>query len=152
MEIQIDNAGLSAIAAAGQMVTLTRQVNQAVAVFAANTLPLTVAWQVFAPTQTNIVSWTDQYYCFATTTPLRMNAVISMISQGQSAMVPGFVYQFARGQFTMQQPGQGGNFYIVGNATAQGAFAFGLAQSATVNNVSVVAPFCAVPVLYNQSA
>lgn len=149
MEIQIDSAGLSAISAANQWVTLTRQVNQAVDVIAAASL--SVAWQVFEPMETNTVTWTNQYYCFATTTPLAMNAVITINSQLQSAMVPGVVYQFAQGQFTMQQQ-QGGSFYIVSNGTAQPSFAFGLAQSATVNNVPVMAPFCVAPVLYNQEA
>lgn len=151
MEIQIDSAGLSAISAANQSVTLSRQVNQAVDVTAGGSL--TVAWQVFAPLETNTVSWTNQYYCFATATPLSMNAVITMNSQLQSAMVAGFVYQFAQGQFAMLQPPQGGSDYIVSNGTQQPAFAFGLAQAATVNDVAVAAaPFCVVPVLYNQAA
>jgi hypothetical protein len=156
MEIQIDSAGLSEISDAGQVVTVTRCVNQSVdtvaSAAAANAGALTVAWQTFQPMQINDINWTDdQYYCFATTTPLVMNAVIAVISQSGSPMQIGFVYEFAQGQFTMQQTQQGGDWYIVSNATP-GSYAFGLAQSATVNNVPVLAPFCVMPILYNQAA
>ena len=152
MDIQIDSAGLTDISAAGQRVTLTRSVNQAVEAVTTNAGGLTVAWQAFSPMQNNAVNWSDgQYYCFASTTPVAMNMVIEMNSQSDAAMQIGYVYQFAQGRFTMQQPQQGGSWYIVSNAT-QGSFAFGLAQSAIVNNQPVLAPFCLVPILYNQQA
>jgi hypothetical protein len=150
MEIRIDSVGLSNIYAAGQAVTLTRQVNQAVDTQAA-IAPLAIAWQVFDPLQTNTVAWADQYYCFMTTTPLVMNAVIKMNAQSGAPMQIGFVYQFAQGQFVKQQQRQGADAFIISNAM-QGTYAFGMAQSATVNSVSTLAPFCAAPVLYNEAA
>jgi hypothetical protein len=148
MEIQIDSDGLSAIYAANQVVTLTRDVDQAVD--GVRVAALVIAWQAFQPLQMNAINWTDQYYCFATTTPLLMNAVITMNSTSSEPMQIGFVYQFAQGQFIKQQQ-QDVNSYIVANASA-GSFAFGMAQSATVNNVPTLAPFCIVPVLYNETA
>jgi hypothetical protein len=150
MEIQIDDAGLSKIATAGQMVTLTRRVKASV-VGAAH-IPPTVAWQAFAPMQKNAVRWSDrQYYCFMTTTPLAMNAIITMNAQSGSAMQIDIVYQFAQGRFSMQQRQQGDGSYIISNA-ADRLLAFGLAQSATVNDTQVLSPLCVVPVLNNETA
>ena len=39
----------------------------------------------------------------------------------------------------------------VGNATASGSYAFGMVETATVNNVASPGPLCAVPVLYNEA-
>ena len=146
MEIQIDSAGLSQIYAADQAVTLARQVNQVVDAVA--TRPA-IAWQAFAPLQMNTVGWTDQYYCFATTTPLVMGAVITMNARYASPMQIGSVYQFADGQFIVHQ--QSGNSYVVSNAMPLGSYALGLAQAATINNVPTLAPLCAVPVLFNEA-
>ena len=152
MEIQIDGSGLRKIAAADQRVTLTRSVTGAVDVLKANAASLIVAWQAFVPMQENTINWGNQYFCFATSTTLVMNAVITMNSQSNAPMQAGFVYQFAQGQFAMQQPPQDENRYIVTNAT-QNSLAFGLAQSVTVNGQPpMLAPLCVVPVGYNQSA
>ncbi len=148
MEIQIDNSGLSAIYGADQVVTLARYVDQAVDAVAAQP---TIAWQAFAPLQLNAVNWADQYYCFATTTPLIVGAVVTMNSQSGLPLQIGLVYQFTQGQFVKQQA-QTASSYITANMAPSGSYAFGLAQSATVNNVPTLAPFCAVPVLYNQAA
>lgn len=150
MEIQIDSAGLTKIANAGQVVTLTHHVDQTVEAIAPSRL--TVAWQAFAPLQTNTVNWSDQYYCFMTTTPLIMNNVIMINAEYPSPVQTGFVYQFAQGQFTMVQQSQGTNCYVISNAAQQGSYAFGLAQSATVNSVLTLAPCCVAPVLYNEEA
>ncbi len=147
MEIQFDNTGLSQIYAADQAVTLTRQVDRAVDAVAAQPA---IAWQAFAPLQMNTVSWTDQYFCFATTTPLVMGAVIKMNAQYASPMQIGSVYQFTDGQFVVHQ--QSGTSYVVANAMPSGCYALGLAQYATINSVSMLAPCCAVPVLSNETA
>jgi hypothetical protein len=150
MEISIDGAGLSKIYAADQSVTLTRAVGQSVVTnAAARGAGTTVAWQAFAPLQTNTVSWTDEYYCYATTTPLAIGAVIAMNSQCSAPVHTGPVYEFTRGQF-IQQPATGSS-YVVANAATSGSFAFGLAQNATINNLQVLSPVCADPVLYNEA-
>jgi hypothetical protein len=154
MKIQIDSAGLSKIYGASQTVTLARQVGRIVEAVAAQSLGATaaqptVAWQAFAPAQTNSVGWTDQYYCFATTTPLIIGAVIKMNAQYASPMQIGAIYRFTEGQFVEQQ--QAGSSYVISNAMSSGSYAFGMAQSATVNDVTALAPICAVPVLFNEA-
>lgn len=150
MAINIDSAGLSKIYAADQSVTLTRAVGQSVvANVAASGGGTTVAWQAFAPLQSNTVSWTDQYYCFATTAPLVIGAVITMNSQCATPMQAGPVYQFTEGQF-VQQPATGSS-YVIANGAPSGSFAFGLAQTATINSVAVLSPLNAKAVLYNEA-
>ncbi len=151
MHIQIDSQGLSAIYGAGQVVTLMRRVDQAVETDLTVAVP-SVAWQAFAPLQMNTVIWSDEYYCFVTTTPLVMSAVIGINAKSDAPMEIGYVYEFTQGQFVKQQQAQSTQSYVVSNATPSGSFAFGLAQVTTVNNVTALAPFCAAPVLCNETA
>jgi hypothetical protein len=153
LEIQIDSAGLSEIYGAGQSITLALKVGQIVDAVASPKASaggagqLIVAWLAFAPLETN-VSWSEQYYCFATATPLTIGEVIKMNSQGAAPMQPGSVCTFANGQFS-SHPGSGST-YVIYNATA-GSYGFGLAQQATVDDVPVFAPTSAVPVLFNEA-
>ena len=151
MDIQIDSQGLTNIYNAGQLVTLMRRVDQTVETDAVAALPA-VAWQAFAPFQSNTVTWTDDFYCFVTATPLVMNAVIEMNTKSDAPMDIGYVYVFAQGQLVKQQQAGSAHSYVVSNATPTESFSFGLAQAAVVNNVSTLAPICVVPVLYNESA
>ena len=157
MDIQIDSAGLSAIYAANQSVTLARQVNTFVqtwgvpeAQLAASAPPASVAWQAFQPLPSNTIDWTDQYTCFATTTPLNYGAVLMLNAFSPAPMQVGLAEIFSDGRFT-QRP-QGGPAYVVANASQTGSYAFGLAQSATINSVAALCPVCAAPVLYNEAA
>jgi hypothetical protein len=147
MQIQIGNAGLSAIYAANLAVTLARQFAQVVDA-ASQTI---VAWQAFAPLQQNAVTWDDHFYCFATTTPLALGQVIAMNARSELPMQIGVVYEFAQGQFGYGQKAQNAAAYVIANNTPGTIYGFGLAQSAVVNNVTTLAPFCAAPVLYNQA-
>ncbi|HEY1475994.1 MAG TPA: hypothetical protein VGF53_18145 [Pseudolabrys sp.] len=152
MEIQIDSQGLSNIYNAGQLVTLVRLVDQSVGSDLVAASSLSVAWQAFAPMQNNTVTWASDFYCFATTTPLVMNAVIEMNTQSAVPIRPGYVYAFTQGVFVQQKMSQSPKSYVVANAMPAGSYAFGLAQAAVVNNVSILAPVCVVPVLYNETA
>lgn len=147
MQIQIGNAGLSAIYAANLTVTLARQIAQGVDA-ASQTI---VAWQAFAPLQLNAVTWADEFYCFATTTPLAAGEVIAMNARSDLPVETGLVYEFAQGQFTAGQKAQTAASYVIANNTPGSIYFFGLAQTAVVNNAAVLAPFCAAPVLYNQA-
>jgi predicted oxidoreductase len=114
--IQIDSAGLSEIYDAGQTVTLARQVNQIVDAVAsargsADASQLIVAWLAFAPLETNTIGWSEQYYCFATTTSLTMGEVLEMNSQSAASMQPGSVYTFDQGQFSAY-PGSGSDYVV----------------------------------------
>lgn len=156
LEIQIDSAGLSEIYSVSQSVTLALKIGQIVNAVASPTASaggadqLIVAWLAFTPSQTNTVSWDEQYYCFATATPLAMGEVIEMNSQSAAPMQPGAVYSFANGQFASSYPGYG-NAYVVYNAMAD-TYGFGLAQQATVNDAPAFAPTSVVPVLSNEAA
>lgn len=162
MVIQIDSAGLSAIYAANQSVTLARQVRSFVQSWgvaragtaftpsAAASAPPAVAWQAFRPLASNTIDWADQYTCFATTTPLDYGAVLMLNAFSAAPMQVGLAEIFSAGQFT-QRP-QGGPAYVVANASQTGSYAFGLAQSATINNVAALCPVSAAPVLYNEAA
>lgn len=152
--IQIDSAGLSDIYDAGQTVTLARQVNQVVdAVAPPRVSPdasqLIVAWLAFEPLETNTIDWSEQYYCFATTTSLTMGEVLEMNSQSAAPMQLGSVYTFDQGQFAVYP--SSGSDYVIYNAMA-GEYGFGLAQQATVNDAQVFAPICVEPVLTDEAA
>ena len=146
MKIQIDNAGLSKISAAGQAVTLVRDT----AALIESSVPLQVAWQVFAPLQINEIDWADQYYGFATTARLHIGAVVTMNSRSGAPMPVGSVATFYNGQFT-SVAGTGAR-YAISNATSNGDFCFGLAQIAVVNGTSVLAPVCVMSILTNETA
>lgn len=152
MEIRIDSQGLSEIGSVGQVVTLLRRVDQIVETNLVAVSSPAVAWQAFAPFQTNTVTWTDDFYAFVTTTPIAMTAVLKMNSRSAAPMTAGYIYAFAQGSFVRQQISQSPNAYVVGNATPTGSFSFGLAQAAVVNGASILAPVCVAPVLYNQAA
>lgn len=144
--INIDDAGLKKIYQAQQYVTLVKNV-------IANPLSsgnLPIAWLSFAPLETNQITWTENYYMYASTTELTAGATISMTSQSQTEVQQGWVYTFAQGQFN-GSPAAGSTFNVA-NQTATGEFTFGLAQQATLNNVSTLAPLNAQPVLFNETA
>jgi hypothetical protein len=149
--IEIDSQGLTKIYNAGQVVTLLRRVDQIVETDAVAALPV-VAWQAFAPMQTNTVTWTNDFYCFATTTLPVIGAVLEINATSNAPVQAGTVYAFTQGQFVQQQKSQSPQSYVVSNATPTGSYAFGLAQTAVVNSVPTLAPFCVMPVLYNEQA
>ncbi len=146
ISIAIDDAGLQKIYAAGQSVTLVKSV-------VANPLSsgnLPVAWLAFQPLESNQITWVENYYMYATTTVLQSGATIQMTSQTQAPVQEGWMYTFEQGQFSGSS-GTGDTFNV-DNQMSNGFFNFGLAQQATVNNVSTLAPLNAQPVLYNESA
>jgi hypothetical protein len=146
VNISIDSTGLTNIYAAGQAVTLVKSVVSQPLV--SGNLP--VAWINFQPFQQNAVSWVENYNLYATTTALQAGAKIVQTSVTGAPVVTGFVYDFAQGFFTGHQGGASGTFNM--NNLQQGMFSFGLSQQAMVNNVPVIAPLNAIPVLYNQMA
>lgn len=162
LEIRFDSSGLSKIYAAGQSVTLTRTVGQVVETMAlssavatgsagAAAAGVTVAWQAFSPLATNTVEWGGGYVGYATTTPLAIGNVVTINAESAAAMQTQSVYAFTQGQF-VQRPLPGSPSYVVGNGTPAGTYAFGMLQTATINNAQMPGPLCAVPVLYNEAA
>ncbi|WP_394822973.1 hypothetical protein [Pendulispora albinea] len=150
INIAIDSEGLKKIYSVGQTVTLCKGVMGHVQSKVAGQTGSTVAWIAFSPLQSNDVVYDElSYYLFATTTPLQFGNVISMSSQTPSPAQAGWTYTFDQGHFS-GVPGSGTTYNVYNGAIAT-TMAFGLAQSASVNNVSVLAPQVALPVLYNQT-
>lgn len=144
LTIDIDNAGLTNIYNAGQYVTLVKSV-------IASSTESQVAWISFQPLQTNVVSWVENYYLYATTTAMQSGATITMTSTSSNAVQEGWLYTFQNGQFNGGTSGTGTTFNVA-NQMNNASYNFGLAQYASVNNVSTFAPLNAVSVLYNETA
>ncbi len=145
LNLSIDRAGLWAIYGAGQSVALVRGVVGLVG----DDAGVVVAWQAFRPLQNNLIAWNGQYYCFATTSPVRLGQVIRMNVQTTAPMRVGWLYTFENGQFNKTRDAS--DTFNVANSTA-GAFSLGLAQQAIINNARMTAPLNACPVLYNETA
>lgn len=145
VNISIDNEGLKKIYDAYKCVTFVK--SQSLTRGLLFNLP--IAWLSFQPLQENQVAWQGSYYVYATSTILRYGSTISMSSLTESEALRGAVYIFAQGHFTTSAGGMA-SAYNISNQMERGSFSFGLAQSALVNNVQVLAPLSALPLLYNE--
>ncbi len=145
LNISIDSTGLSQIYAANQAITVVKSV--VTSPLASGNLP--VAWINFQPLEENTVTWMESYNIYATNQTLTAGATIVQTSVTGAPVQLGWNYTFQQGQFTGTS-GTGTTF----NVTNQqgGMFNFGLSQQAMVNNVSVMAPLNAIPVLNGESA
>lgn len=148
INIDIDEAGLRSIYAAGQAVTFVKSVVSDP--LGSGNLP--IAWLAFQPFEVNQVSWIETYYLYATTTTLQAGATIVMTSQTGEPVQPGLIYTFSQGQFDNGVSGGAPDTYNLNNQSQVPNLDFGLAQSASVNNVQTFAPLNAVPVLFNEQA
>jgi hypothetical protein len=146
LNIAIDNNGLHNIYAAGQAITIVKSVVSNPV--ASGNLP--VAWINFQPLEENTVSWIENYNIYATTTQLNAGATIVQTSVTGTPVQTGWTYSFAQGQFTGAQGGSNLTYNMLNNQGSM--FNFGLSQQAMVNNVAVMAPLSAIPVLTNESA
>lgn len=110
-----------------------------------------VAWLVFQPLMHNQIDWlsVETYYLYATTTPLDSGAAITMNSISEQP-VPVGSYTFAQGYFSHHM-NQDNTYSIDNQMQNRSCYGFGLAQQATVNNVSVLAPQNVQLALYSQS-
>lgn len=146
LNISIDNTGLNHIYAAGQAITIVKSVI-ANPVSSGN---LPIAWISFLPLEANSVTWIENYNIYATTTQLNAGATIVQTSVTGAPVQTGWTYTFAQGQFAGAQGGSALTFNM--NNQQGGMYSFGLSQQAVVNNVTVMAPLNAIPVLTNEMA
>ncbi|HMJ40706.1 MAG TPA: hypothetical protein VK522_00265 [Pseudolabrys sp.] len=146
LNISIDHIGLTNIYAAGQAITVVKSVVSNPV--ASGNLP--VAWINFQPLEENTVSWIENYNIYATTTQLNSGATIVQTSVTGTPVQTGWTYSFAQGQFTGAQGGSNLTYNMLNNQG--GMYNFGLSQQAVVNNVAVMAPLSAIPVMTNESA
>ena len=134
LNIAFDQAGLQALSQAGQSVTIAKQ----------SAGGLQTAWITFQPQLTNIVTWTEQYSVYASTTNAQAGAQI--ITSSQATAIAGSSYNLnTAGYF---DPGVSGAVGPNNVAMVTG----GLVQGATVNGSALSAPICAVGILFNQQA
>ncbi|HYO91488.1 MAG TPA: hypothetical protein VEQ40_07625 [Pyrinomonadaceae bacterium] len=145
VNISIDNEGLRKIYDAYKSVAFVKSLSLTNGLL----FNLPIAWLSFQPLQENQVVWQGSYYVYATSTILRYGSTIGMSSLTESEALRGEAYIFAQGHFTMSAGGLAGA-YNISNQMETGRFSFGLAQSALVNNVQVLAPLSALPLLYNE--
>jgi hypothetical protein len=148
IDININAAGLRNIYAAGQFVTLVNAVDSIVDVATASGLGATIAWIVFRPFAKNVLTWSGDYYIYATTTALAAGNIVTMNTITSGPAQVGWTYILQSGQFSPLSSGTL-NVFTAKNMT-NGMFGFGLAQYATVNNTRTVTPMSAVSALFNQ--
>jgi hypothetical protein len=148
LNIAFDNAGLAAITQADQKVTIVKQTS---------TGGKPVAWISFQPQQQNIITWTEQYAVYCSTTNLQAGAQI--VTSSTSNANGGCSYTINSSGFF--NPGASGatdtNSYEIINqdpllmVNGVEMVTAGLVQAAAVNGSSITAPMCATTILYNQS-
>jgi hypothetical protein len=147
LNIAIDQPGLNAIYGAGQSVTIVQAVNSS----PLSTGNLPVAWLAFQPWLSNNISWTTNYYIYASNTSMQSGAVLNLMAQTSTPVQPGWLYTLQQGSFTGSS-GTGSTFNAENQQQTGTITQFGLAQYANVNGVSTFSPLNATPVLFNQEA
>lgn len=148
LDIAFDKAGLSALSASGQKVTIVKQ--------SSGGKP--TAWISFTPQLANSVTWTEQYSVYSSTTNAQAGAQI--ITSSEATAIGGSSYTLnTSGFFDKGVSGKVGptqyqiingdpDLMIGGTPMVTG----GLVQGASVNGTTVSSPMCAVGILYNQTA
>ncbi|HKS29527.1 MAG TPA: hypothetical protein VJS44_16990 [Pyrinomonadaceae bacterium] len=146
VKISIDNEGLKKIYDSYKSVTFVKNLSLTTGLL----FNLPIAWLSFQPLQQNQVVWpADGYHVYATSTILRYGSVIGMAALTEPEARTGQLYIFEQGHFTVSEGGPPGAYNIF-NQMETGSFSFGLAQSASINEVQVLAPLSALPLLYNE--
>ncbi|TDH38183.1 hypothetical protein E2A64_03415 [Pseudohoeflea suaedae] len=148
LDISIDQAGLTALTQAGQSVTIVKQ--------SSGGKP--TAWISFTPQMNNVITWTEQYSVYSSTTNAQAGATIRTSSVATA--IGGSSYTLNNsGFFDKGISGRvGPTQYQIINADPDlmigttPMVTAGLLQGASVNGKNVSAPLCAAGVLYNQTA
>lgn len=148
LDIAFDKAGLNALSATGQKVTIVKQ--------SSGGKP--TAWISFTPQLANSVTWTEQYSVYSSTTNAQAGAQI--ITSSEATAIGGSSYTlntsgyFDKGVSGVVGPTQyqiinGDPDLMIGTTPMVTG---GLVQGASVNGTTVSSPMCAVGILYNQTA
>jgi len=147
LNINIDQAGLSSLYSAGQVVALigaatSPQMNESFS---------DEIWVTFQPLEKNIVVWNDSYYIYATTDPTAWPMVMN--AQTADPAQPGWLYTFADGFFQGAAPATQNTAYNIANGMQDSAMYFGLARDAAVNDgTPVLAALCSMQVASGKQA
>ncbi|GJM09187.1 MAG: hypothetical protein DHS20C11_14630 [Lysobacteraceae bacterium] len=146
LNISIDPAGLKAIRAAGQKVTIAKPARDG----------HPVAWVLFDPLESNTITWDERYEVYANTTSQQGIATIE--TQPHKAASAGNSYSLENGMFSVGVPNLGPTQYGVRNRDSSSVIdgvamiTAGLYQSALVNGNNSAGPLNAVPVLFDEHA
>lgn len=148
LDLTFDQAGLDALAASGQRVTIVKQ----------STGGKQTAWITFTPQLANAVTWTEQYSVYSSTTNAQSGAKI--VTSSEATAIGGSSYNLnTSGYFDPGVSGAvGPTQYQIFNGDPNLMIATtamvtaGLVQGASVNGTTVSSPMCAAGVLYNQTA
>lgn len=146
LEIQFDDTGLKTLELADQYVTLIKSVGRG----------RPVTWVSFRPMQNNLVTWTEEYSVYASTTQIQDGARI--FTQSTRPAVGGHTYTLRGGRFGDGSPGLAATEYGVANMDPHFSICdvpmitSGLYQGAVVNGANTASPLNAVAVPYYETA
>lgn len=118
----------------------------------ASTSPV-LAWVAFSPLQQNVITWTEAYSLYASTTELKTGNTL-MVQALQADALPGKVYPFDRhGSFTSPSGSVPAGQYGIANTYPHAqAMTFGLAQTVVLSgNGQEASPVTAASVLQDQT-
>ncbi|QVN17339.1 hypothetical protein [Burkholderia pyrrocinia] len=143
INVAFDESGLEKIYADGLTCALARPVASSVVGSAGSDARSSeapgeypIAWVVFKPLKSNKVVIEDAWFVYMTTTPLRAAETIHINAITDLPAVAGIEYRFRNGHFdALDSTGRTAlDVYSVVNQVPNQIYAFGLAQSAIVNN------------------
>jgi hypothetical protein len=126
LNIDIASSDLATIVGSGQQLSIIKS--------AAGGTP--VSWVTFTPFENNTITWTEDYYLYASQTEVQASATIQKLSQTAGIANESQVYSFSNSVFS---PGSASTLegYLVQNAmTMYQSLTFGLAQGLTVNGTA----------------
>lgn len=146
LTLKFSQSDANAINAAGQKVVLVKSVTGGGS---------QTAWVTFTPFQNNVVTWTEQYGIYASTSSVQAGATIIQSSSVDLAQT-GVEYPFKNNTFQSATVPTSWTVSATQYATENdngGTFTFGLQQSASLNGAPVTpSPLNAVTVLNGQHA
>lgn len=146
LTLKFTQADANAINAAGQKVVLVKSVTGGGS---------ETAWVTFSPFQNNVVTWSEQYGIYASTSAVQAGATIVQSSSVDLAQT-GVEYPFQNNTFQSATTPTGWTVSPTAYATENdngGNYTFGLQQAASLNGAPVnPSPLNAVTVLNGQHA
>ncbi|MEP3430172.1 MAG: hypothetical protein ABJN98_15910 [Roseibium sp.] len=146
LDIKIDSAGLKQIQ--GETISIAKTVTTALV--GGN---LATAWISFDPAQHITVTWTEDYYIYASSSAAQGGATIDLSSYTDAAVQADQLYTYGTAStFSNAKANTGGAFETNNLQQSPNPWTMGLAQEATVGGKSTMAALNAVKVPYNQTA
>lgn len=146
LNLAVDDQGLKQISESGQKVTVVKSVGQG----------NSVAWLLFEPLESNVITWEETYSVYASATNNQAGATIQ--TQSTKVASGGNTYTFENGSFSSGVAGLGPTDYGVDNQDSavvidgSPMITSGLYQGAVINGNNTAAPLNAVSVLFNETA